>query len=133
VVFFFVPALAALLVSAHAIHGVALDIGARRAGAKGTPLRALRFGLYAAGWDLVFGPIGFVVVGIKEGAGAALGLGAQAMGLPGRAARAIARGAYQLHGAGEDRAVRTSYFAAAFATIVAAILLLGGLVALVFA
>ena len=37
--------------------------GARRARS-----RALRFGLYACGWDLVMGPLGAVVVALKEGA-----------------------------------------------------------------
>src|SRR5580698_8968925 len=56
-----IPALAAILVIAHVVHGLALERGARKSGARGALQRALRFGLYAAGWDLVFGPIGAVV------------------------------------------------------------------------
>ena len=55
------------LVAAHVAHGWALDLGARRSGARGATTRALRFGLYAAGWDLVIGPLGAVVVAAKEG------------------------------------------------------------------
>src|SRR5450432_1503395 len=63
-----VPSLAALLVLAHAAHGWALHHGARKtSGATRGPSRALRFGLYAAGWDLVIGPLGAIVVVAKEG------------------------------------------------------------------
>ncbi|HEY6461711.1 MAG TPA: hypothetical protein VIY73_16200, partial [Polyangiaceae bacterium] len=51
-----IPGLAVLLVAAHVAHGWALDRGARSSGARGATTRALRFGLYAAGWDLVIGP-----------------------------------------------------------------------------
>ncbi len=64
-----VPALALMLVAAHAAHGWALDLGARRVGAYGSRTRALRFGLYATGWDLVLGPLGAIVLGVKEGGG----------------------------------------------------------------
>jgi len=40
-----VPALAAILVAAHVVHGLALDRGARKSGARGAVQRALRFGL----------------------------------------------------------------------------------------
>ena len=125
-----IPALAALLVLAHAAHGLALDIGARRSGACPARLRALRFGLYAAGWDLVLGPVGVVVLAFKEGVGSVVGLARIGSGLPTRSARAFLRGAYGLYGQDADRAVRASYVAAIIGTLIAALSILGSLVAL---
>jgi len=53
-----VPLLATWMVIAHATHGVALDVGASRQGARPQRRRALRFGLYACGWDLMTMPLG---------------------------------------------------------------------------
>jgi len=58
--------------------------------------RAVRFGLYAAGWDLVVGPLGAIVMAFKEGVGAALSIASVGVGLPGRSARAFLRGCYGL-------------------------------------
>jgi hypothetical protein len=128
-----IPALASLLVIAHAAHGLALDFGARRSGARSARSRALRFGLYATGWDLVLGPVGAVMVLFKEGFGSALALSRLAVGLPTRSARAFLRGAYALHGKSADRAVRASYVAAIVSTAVACIAILAGIIALVLA
>jgi hypothetical protein len=116
-----VPALAALLVASHAAHGWALDLGARRVGARGATTRALRFGLYACGWDLVVGPIGAVVLVLREGGRAALRLLEVGPGLPGRSARAFLRGCYRLDGESTGPALRASYSAAVVATLVCAI------------
>ena len=124
-----VPALAMLLVAAHVAHGWALDIGARRSGARGATTRALRFGLYAAGWDLVIGPLGAVVVAVKEGLRASLSIGAVGMGLPGRSARAFLRGCYRLEGRSAQPALRASYAAAVIATAVGTVAVIGALVA----
>src|SRR4051812_28433955 len=43
------PAFAGLLVVAHAAHGLSIDAGARKQGARPARSRALRFGLYACG------------------------------------------------------------------------------------
>ncbi len=123
-----VPSIAALLVAAHAAHGLALDYGARRARARGAASRALRFGLYAAGWDLVIGPLGILIVAGKEGARAALSIVAVSMGLPTRSARAFARGCYQLDGRSAEPALRASYLAAIVATAVGAIAIIGGVI-----
>jgi hypothetical protein len=128
-----IPALASLLVIAHAAHGLALDFGARRSGAASARSRALRFGLYATGWDLVLGPVGAVMVLFKEGFGSALALSRLAVGLPTRSARAFLRGAYGLYGKSADRAVRASYIAAIVSTAVACISILAGIIALVLA
>jgi hypothetical protein len=107
--FVVVPSLAALLVGAHAAHGWALDRGARRVGARPARSRALRFGLYAAGWDLLIGPLGTLVVAFKEGPTRALSLGRLAFGLPARSARIYLRSAYKLDPDGVQRALRTTY------------------------
>jgi len=120
-----IPAFAVMLVLAHAAHGLALDRGARKAGARGARSRALRFGLYAAGWDLVIGPIGAAILAIKEGFGATTGLLGLGVGLPGRCARAFLRGAYRLEGRRADQATGSATAAAVIATIVGAILVLG--------
>jgi hypothetical protein len=123
-----IPALAALLVAAHVAHGWALDIGARRSGARGATTRALRFGLYAAGWDLVIGPLGAVVVAAKEGLRASLSIAGVGMGLPGRSARAFLRGCYRLEGKAAQPALRASYAAAVVATAVGTVAVIGALV-----
>jgi hypothetical protein len=124
-----IPGLAALLVVAHVAHGWALDRGARRSGARGATTRAVRFGLYSAGWDLVIGPLGAIVVSFKEGLRAALSIAGVGVGLPGRSARAFLRGCYRLEGSSALPALRASTFAAVVATIIGAILVLGALAA----
>jgi hypothetical protein len=128
-----IPALAGLLVVAHLAHGWALDRGARRAGAQGATKRALRFGLYAAGWDLVLGPIGAVVVSSKEGLGAGLSIIGASVGLPGRCARAFLRGCYHLEGRSAEPALRASYLAAIVATLVGAVAVIVALLFVVLA
>ncbi len=131
VLFLAIPALAALLVAAHAAHGLALDRGARKAGAAPARRRALRFGLYATGWDLVIGPAGALIVAIKEGLAPALGIASMAVGLPARSTRAFLRGAYALEGGSASKAMATSTAAAVVATIVGAIVVLVALTALI--
>lgn len=116
-----VAGLATILVAAHVVHGWALDRGARRSGARGATTRALRFGLYATGWDLVVGPLGALVVAAKEGLGKAFSIGVVLIDLPGRSTRAFLRGCYRLEGAGAEPALRASYVAAAVATVVGAV------------
>jgi hypothetical protein len=123
-----VPALATILVLSHAVHGLALDFGARKAGGRSAQRLALRFGLYATGWDVVVGPLGALVLGIAEGVWAALGVTQLAIGLPGRSARAFLHGAYGLDGARASIAMRTSHVAAVVATIFGALLILAGIV-----
>jgi hypothetical protein len=111
-----VPALASLLVAAHAVHGWALDRGARRSGARGQATRALRFGLYSAGWDLVLGPVGAIVVLAKHGLAKAVGLAGLGVGLPARSARAFLRGCYRLDGKEAEPALHASFVAAVLVT-----------------
>lgn len=127
-----IPALAMLLVAAHAAHGWALDYGARRSGARPATSRALRFGLYAAGWDLVVGPLGAVVVAFQSGLGAAASILSLGVGLPGRSARAFLRGAYGLTEASNRPALRASTVAAVVATLVGAVAVIAAVLVAVF-
>ncbi len=58
------------MVSVHAVHGLALDVAARRNGSKKRG-RGLRFGLYACGWDLITLPFGLLALALIEGFSAA--------------------------------------------------------------
>jgi hypothetical protein len=122
--------LTALLVGAHATHGLSLDKGARRV-SSGDPKwsRALRFGLYAAGWDLVLGPVGFAVLLLREGPKAAFGITRIAMRLPTRSSLAFLRGAYRIDADAAKPALSTSYVGAAVATVVCALVIITAVVA----
>jgi hypothetical protein len=124
-----IPALATLLVGAHAAHGVWIDKGARKVGATSNRSRALRFGLYACGWDVLLGPLGFLVLLMKQGPKAAGSLFSTAAGLPTRATESFLGGHYRLRGEEMRVAVRTSYIGAALATGILAVLLLSTIAA----
>jgi hypothetical protein len=124
-----VPGLAAILVLAHAAHGWALDLGARRSGTPRATGRALRFGFYAAGWDLVIGPLGGVVVAAKEGWRVAMSIAGLGVGLPGRSARAFLRGCYHLEGDSARPAMRASWIAAGVATTAGAFTVIAAILA----
>jgi hypothetical protein len=128
-----VPAFAALLVLAHAAHGLSIDLGATKNGGRPARSRALRFGLYACGWDLVIGPIGAVVVAIKEGASAALGIAALASEVPGKSTRAFLRGCYRLDGDRAKAASATAWLGAVVATGVFVVVILAAMVVLALA
>jgi len=125
-----VTGLTALLVGAHATHGYALDLGARRVThGPGALTRALRFGLYAAGWDLMLGPVGFVVLLMREGPRAALRLPAIARRLPTRSSVAFLRGAYRVEEERAKPALAAAYVGAAIATIGCASVIVAAIVA----
>jgi hypothetical protein len=126
-----VPGLALLLVLAHAAHGMSLDIGAKKNGARSAAWRALRFGLYATGWDLVQSPIGAAIIGVKRGLGAWLSM--HVSGVPTRSSRAFLRGCYRLGGKAADKALGTSYVAAIIATLVGAFVIVAAGLAIVLA
>jgi hypothetical protein len=125
-----VPAFAGLLVVAHAAHGLSIDRGATKQGAQSRKTRALRFGLYACGWDLVIGPLGAVLVAVKEGAKNTLEILNLGSGLPTRATKAFLRGCYRLEGERAKQALGTSYVGAALATIIGALVIFAALAAL---
>jgi hypothetical protein len=107
-----VPALALWMVAAHVTHGAALDLGARRLGARPQRRRAVRFGLYACGWDLMAGPLGAAVMLAAHGLRAMLEIAERAVLAPGRASAALLQGVYQLRPAEIARARRAGTLAA---------------------
>ncbi|MCC6556212.1 MAG: hypothetical protein IT372_24900 [Polyangiaceae bacterium] len=126
-----VPALIGWMVLAHAAHGAALDLGARRQGARPQRRRALRFGLYACGWDLMAGPLGALVTLISSGRKGLSELVSLSLGAPGRSSTALLSGVYALPPQSAARARRAGGIAAVALTIasgfavVALILFLG--------
>jgi hypothetical protein len=99
-----VPLLTFWMVFIHAVHGLAVDAAARRQGGSKRRNHALRFGLYACGWDLMVSPIGAVVVLFNDGMLSMLALAKLGMTVPGVAANALLRGIYALDAAAADRA-----------------------------
>lgn len=104
-----VPIVALAMVALHTLHGVGLDLGARRQGARNRRGRGLRFGLYACGWDLVTLPLGLLIVALTEGPRAAIATAPLGMTVPARAAASYLRGVYQLD---EERARAAGRYAA---------------------
>jgi hypothetical protein len=124
-----VPALALWMVAAHATHGAALDLGATRAGARSQRRRALRFGLYACGWDLMAGPLGFVVTLTSRGFRATLDVVSAAMVVPGRASLVFLEGVYALGPDAVGRARRAGGAAAVALALLSGVLVVALLVA----
>ncbi|MFO0658503.1 MAG: hypothetical protein U0165_01520 [Polyangiaceae bacterium] len=83
------------LVVAHATHGLALDRMARRAGAEARLNRALRFGLYAAGWDVATSPFGVLVSLFQSGPSALRSAMRFAVLTPTQATAAFVKAAYR--------------------------------------
>ncbi len=126
-----VPSLAVLLVAAHVVHGVALDLGApAQLRTRARRAHALRFGLYATGWDVVLGPIGAVIVGIQDGFKGLAHLTRIAGSLPGVSARAFLKGAYGLQGEQASASLRWSFIASALVISIAVLVTTAALVAL---
>jgi hypothetical protein len=115
-----IPALALWMVFAHVTHGAALDAGARRQGARAERRRAMRFGLYACGWDLMAGPLGALVMLFTRGLHDAIELAELAMRVPGRASAALLTGVYQLPADKVARARRAGSVAAALLALTSA-------------
>lgn len=132
-VVFGIPAFAFVLVAAHAAHGLAIDRGATKTGARAARTRALRFGLYACGWDLVIGPLGAIVVAVKEGAGAMFALASLAADVPSTATKAFLRGCYRVEGDRAKAAHATAFTWTVLLTIACVILAGVALIALVLA
>jgi hypothetical protein len=117
-----VPGFALLMVALHAAHGIGLDLGARRHGARRRG-RGLRFGLYACGWDLVTLPLGLAAIAIGDGLGQAVRTAPLSLTVPARAARAYLMGVHRLD---EDHARQAARFAIGVsAAVLAALCVLG--------
>jgi hypothetical protein len=119
-----IPLLSLWMVLAHVTHGAALDLGARRQGASPQRRRALRFGLYACGWDLMTGPLGAVVTLASRGLGAAAELVDLAIHAPGRASVALLQGAYKLSPDAIKRARRAGAIAAALIAVASGVVVI---------
>ena len=132
VLFLGVPGFAAYLVFLHTLHALAIDLGASRSGSKRSRSRALRFGLYACGWDLVMGPLGAVVVSFKEGLAAGLGVLGLAS-VPGRSTRAFLRGCYRLEGERAKSALATATTGVVVATALGLLAVLAAIFAIALA
>jgi hypothetical protein len=126
-----VPALALWMVAAHATHGAALDRGASRQGGRPQRRRALRFGLYACGWDLMAGPLGAVYALFTSGRAGVAELARSSVRVPGRASRALLSGVYGLPPADVDRAQRSGTLAAIALSIASGAVVVGLVLALV--
>jgi hypothetical protein len=129
-----VASFAALLVVAHLGHGLALDLAARRHGARPHRSQAMRFGLYGAGWDLLSSsPIGLGVTLLGEGPSAALRLLPLSITVPTIAAEAFLRRTYHLEEPSLSAARRLAGWVAVAASVLAACGLVAGLVAVMMA
>jgi hypothetical protein len=132
VLFLGLPGFAAFLVFLHTVHALSIDLGASNSGALRARSRALRFGLYACGWDLVMGPLGAMVVAFKEGAAAALGV-VDLASVPGRSTRAFLRGCYQLDGERATKALATATTGVVIATTLGLVAVVAVILALALA
>jgi hypothetical protein len=115
------------MVSLHALHGVALDVAARRFGGRSSG-RGLRFGLYACGWDLITLPFGLLATALISGFRAARTAAPLGLTAPLQAAEAYLTGHHGLSAESARLAARrAAYFTAG--PMLAALLLVGLLLA----
>jgi len=113
-----IPGFTLWMVGAHCLHGWALDRGARLNGGARRSRQAIRFGLYACGWDLMASPVGAVATLFTKGLSATAALVGLAVRAPREACRSLLRGVYGLDEPSAARARRTaSRWAAAIAGV----------------
>jgi hypothetical protein len=115
-----VPSVVVVLLVAHVVHGLFIDVGARRAGAKSARRRAIRFGLYAVGWDLVLSPAGALLALGKDGFRAFPKLVASRRDVPARSSSAFLLGTYRIAGSAQKAPLFIATLGAVIATIVGA-------------
>ncbi|MBI4957422.1 MAG: hypothetical protein HY908_35770 [Myxococcales bacterium] len=127
-----IPLLSLWMVGAHVLHGVALDAGARRLGGRRQRRRALRFGLYACGWDLMTGPLGALGTLFGRGLRALAEIAVLSMRVPGQASLAFLQGVYGLRKETAQRARRAGTAAALGLTFVSALVALFAALMLLF-
>jgi hypothetical protein len=108
----------ALLVGAHAIHGLSLGATISRS-------RALRLGLYACGWDFGSSPAGAVAASVSGGVGAGFALVGSSVTAPSRAIDAALDGLYQLDPPEAERAKRRAMRIAMSLSVPAVVVVLG--------
>ncbi|HEY4117248.1 MAG TPA: hypothetical protein VGM56_05310 [Byssovorax sp.] len=120
-----VPLLSVWMMAAHVTHGAALDVGARRQGGRTQRRRAVRYGLYACGWDLMGGPLGAAVAFLGKGKRAVRSVLDAQRSVPGRAAQAFLQGVYGLDERETLRARRVGGLAAVVITLASGFGLVG--------
>jgi hypothetical protein len=106
----------ALLVGAHALHGVSLGKKSRR--------RAVRVGLYACGWDFGASPAGVLVAGLSGGIASAVSLLRASISAPRSGVDAALEGIFQVRGPAAARARRRAVWIAMVASVAALAVLL---------
>jgi hypothetical protein len=107
------------MVSLHTVHGIALDVAARRYGGRRFG-RGLRFGLYGCGWDLITLPLGLLITALSSGFGAARRAAPLGLTAPAQASEAFLTG---MHGLSPE-AARLAARRAAYFTIAPVLLTL---------
>jgi hypothetical protein len=110
----------ALLVAAHAVHGLALGRATSRS-------RALRFGLYGCGWDFGSSPAGALTALVTEGFRAAFAIIGSSITAPARAIESSMRSIFQLTGDDARKAKRRAMTIAMALCVPATALLLGAI------
>lgn len=123
-----VPLLTFWMVIAHTTHGAILDIGARRQGGRPQRRRAVRFGLYACGWDLMSGPLGALVMLMTRGRQSVAQLLALSMTVPGTASSAFLQGVYGLGPEPAQRARKLGTLAAVVLSLVSGVVVVATLI-----
>lgn len=124
-----VPLLTLWMVGAHTLHALALERGAVASGGPSLRRRALRFGLYACGWDLASAPLGVVTLVGREGLSAGLSCVRASLHAPSRSTRALLRAGYGLEGRAERSAARAGTVAAVLIAIASALVIVVALAA----
>jgi hypothetical protein len=119
-----IPSVTLWMVAVHSIHALVANRGAHRHGAPNMPRRALRFGLYACGWDLMTSPFGILVTLFSRGPSSAGALFGAAVTVPAKATQALLRGAYRL----DDKRARRVHRQAVAAAMVVTVLSVAGVV-----
>ncbi len=128
------PFAVAGMVGLHVVWGLALELGARRAGARARWRRGLRFALYSCGWDAVTSPAGFFALTLTEGAPQAVEAIQSAIGVPRTATSAYLRGVHALGASEARRASRIAVvITGAVVAVMAAFVLLLAVVAALLA
>ncbi|MBI4706215.1 MAG: hypothetical protein HY744_34395 [Deltaproteobacteria bacterium] len=115
------PAVVVWMVLAHGLHAVAVEAAARRRGGRPCRRRAWRFGLYACGWDLMTGPVGFAGTLLTAGWRAAAQLCWLSLAVPGMASLCFARGVCALPEPAARRARRWGSAAGTLLAVVTAL------------
>jgi hypothetical protein len=120
-------AFTSVLIAAHGVHGVMLNHEAKRTGSAPKLSQALRFGFYAAGWDVATSPIGAIHALFTAGPRSIPKIFQHATLTPGRATNALLRGTYNLN---ETSTTLVRRRAMAWTIVVSVVLIMAAMTAL---